>query len=145
MPVMPRRVLALVGSLLVRVQQIDPATVPGLSGTGSVIVHGDFGPQNVLIADDRIDALLDWEFAHIGRPIEDLAWSEWIVRTHHPSARDSLDALFEAARVRPPWDERHAAMVQRCVQLERQTERGNTTEVATLWRDRCAQTEAWTE
>jgi aminoglycoside phosphotransferase (APT) family kinase protein len=139
------RVLALVGSLLVRVQQIDPARVPGLYGRGSVSVHGDFGPQNVLIADDRVCSLLDWEFAHAGRPIEDLAWTEWIVRMHHPSARDALGALFEAARVRPSWGERHAAMVERCVQLEQRTERDITTEVATLWRDRCAQTEAWTE
>ena len=40
-----------------------------------MIVHGDFGPQNVLIAGDNISALLDWEFAHAGQPVEDLAWA----------------------------------------------------------------------
>jgi aminoglycoside phosphotransferase (APT) family kinase protein len=40
---------------------------------GSVaVVHGDAGPYNMLVADDRLNALLDWEFAHVGDPAEDL-------------------------------------------------------------------------
>jgi hypothetical protein len=27
----------------------------------------------------RVTAVLDWEFAHLGQPVEDLAWAEWIV------------------------------------------------------------------
>ena len=138
-------VLALLGSLLVRVQEIDPASIPGLSGPGSVLVHGDYGPQNVLIADDHISALLDWEFAHIGRPIEDLAWTEWIVRMHHPTARDALADFFEASHLHPPWEERHTAMVERCAQLQRRTEQGTSPDLADLWRNRSAQTEAWKE
>lgn len=38
-----------------------------------VIVHGDFNIHNLLVDDGRIAALLDWEFAHIGDPAEDLA------------------------------------------------------------------------
>jgi aminoglycoside phosphotransferase (APT) family kinase protein len=39
------------------------------------LVHGDFRPANVLVGDDgRITALLDWEFAHLGDPAEDLGW-----------------------------------------------------------------------
>ena len=38
-------------------------------------------------------ALLDWEFAHQGDPTEDLAWAEWIVRTHHPTATTDLASL----------------------------------------------------
>ena len=138
-------VFALLGALLVCVQEIDPASISGLAGPGSVLVHGDFGPQNVLIAGDHVSALLDWEFAHIGRPIEDLAWTEWIVRMHHPTARDALADFFEASRLHPPWDERHAAMLERCAQLRRGTEKGSSPDVAELWRDRSAQTEAWTE
>jgi aminoglycoside phosphotransferase (APT) family kinase protein len=70
-----REVLRLLGSLLRELQEIDPASVPGLRGRGDVIVHGDFGPQNVLIEDGRISALLDWEFTHVGCSIEDLAWA----------------------------------------------------------------------
>ncbi len=40
------------------------------------IVHGDFRSGNFLYdADGEIRAVLDWEMAHIGDPLEDLAWS----------------------------------------------------------------------
>lgn len=38
------------------------------------IVHGDPGPGNFLHDGSRIVALTDWEFAHIGDPIEDWAY-----------------------------------------------------------------------
>lgn len=37
------------------------------------VVHGDPGPGNVLIDIDRVVAMTDWEFAHLGDPAED--WS----------------------------------------------------------------------
>jgi aminoglycoside phosphotransferase (APT) family kinase protein len=39
-----------------------------------VLVHGDFKPGNALIQHDRISAMLDWETAHLGDPVEDLGW-----------------------------------------------------------------------
>ncbi|MDB5971514.1 MAG: hypothetical protein JWQ90_3964 [Hydrocarboniphaga sp.] len=39
------------------------------------LVHGDFGFHNLLIADGRIQALLDWEFVHVGDAAEDLAYA----------------------------------------------------------------------
>lgn len=39
-----------------------------------VMVHGDFKPGNALIHEDRISAMLDWETAHLGDPLEDLGW-----------------------------------------------------------------------
>jgi len=36
------------------------------------IVHGDAGPYNLLIDNDRLSALLDWEFVHVGDPAVDL-------------------------------------------------------------------------
>jgi aminoglycoside phosphotransferase (APT) family kinase protein len=38
-----------------------------------VIVHGDIGPGNFLIAEGRVRALIDWEMVRIGHPLEDLA------------------------------------------------------------------------
>ena len=38
------------------------------------IVHGDFRMGNFLIDADGITAVLDWELAHIGDPVEDLGW-----------------------------------------------------------------------
>jgi aminoglycoside phosphotransferase (APT) family kinase protein len=40
------------------------------------LVHGDYRSGNFLYnTDGDIPALLDWEMAHIGDPLEDLAWS----------------------------------------------------------------------
>lgn len=52
-------------------------------------VHGDFAPYNALQDDGRLSAVIDWEFAHLGDPAEDvgycrrymeslLPWSEFL-------------------------------------------------------------------
>ncbi|MGE4431548.1 MAG: phosphotransferase family protein [Sphingobium sp.] len=38
------------------------------------IVHGDYGLHNLLVEGETIQAVLDWEFWHIGDPREDLAY-----------------------------------------------------------------------
>jgi aminoglycoside phosphotransferase (APT) family kinase protein len=54
-----------------------------------VLVHGDFKPGNALIHNDSVSALLDWETAHLGDPLEDLGWltnparaNEFLIPTH---------------------------------------------------------------
>jgi aminoglycoside phosphotransferase (APT) family kinase protein len=39
-----------------------------------VLVHGDFRVGNFMVGPEGLRAILDWEFAHIGDPAEDLAW-----------------------------------------------------------------------
>lgn len=39
------------------------------------VVHGDFRLGNWLVDSDGLRAVIDWEFAHIGDPMEDLAWT----------------------------------------------------------------------
>jgi len=39
-----------------------------------VVTHGDFRLGNLMVDDAGIAAVLDWEFAHISDPAEDLAW-----------------------------------------------------------------------
>jgi aminoglycoside phosphotransferase (APT) family kinase protein len=39
-----------------------------------VLAHGDAGPGNFLFEDGRLTAVIDWELAHLGDPMEDLAW-----------------------------------------------------------------------
>jgi len=39
-----------------------------------VLAHGDAGPGNFLFRDGHLTALIDWELAHLGDPMEDLAW-----------------------------------------------------------------------
>ena len=38
------------------------------------LVHGDFRNGNFIVGPDGIRAVLDWELAHLGNPIEDLGW-----------------------------------------------------------------------
>ena len=47
--------------------------VPDAQGR-PVLVHGDAGPGNFLFDAGHLTALLDWELAHAGDPMEDLAW-----------------------------------------------------------------------
>jgi len=39
-----------------------------------MLVHGDFRHGNLIIGPDGLRAVLDWELAHLGDPMEDLGW-----------------------------------------------------------------------
>lgn len=49
------------------------ANVPELDRP--VLVHGDFKANNLLCDREEVTAVIDWEMAHIGDPVEDLAWT----------------------------------------------------------------------
>jgi aminoglycoside phosphotransferase (APT) family kinase protein len=38
------------------------------------VVHGDFRNGNLVVGPDGVRAVLDWELAHAGDPLEDLGW-----------------------------------------------------------------------
>jgi aminoglycoside phosphotransferase (APT) family kinase protein len=38
------------------------------------LVHGDFRNGNLIVGPDGVRAVLDWELAHVGDPMEDLGW-----------------------------------------------------------------------
>lgn len=40
----------------------------------ATVVHGDFRNGNLLVTESGLAAVLDWELAHLGDPMEDLAW-----------------------------------------------------------------------
>ena len=46
---------------------------PATSGPQAV-VHGDFRNGNLVVGPDGLRAVLDWELAHLGDPLEDLGW-----------------------------------------------------------------------
>ena len=142
-----RAVLEATGALLRRLQtQATPLLAPVLHGRGAAAVHGDFGPQNLLFsADYRVVALMDWEFAHMGDPVEDLAWAEWIVRMHHPAAIGALHALFAGYGEHPEWSLRHAAMLRQCERLEQRCEAEGLLDVQVMWQARLAVTNSWQE
>ncbi len=45
------------------------------SSHGQVLLHGDFRIGNLMLSPTDLLAVLDWEFAHLGDPAEDLAWT----------------------------------------------------------------------
>jgi aminoglycoside phosphotransferase (APT) family kinase protein len=112
------QVLRACGQMLRRIHAIDPALahVEDQDRVGGVLVHGDYGPNNVLLdsAAHEVTAVLDWEWAHPGEPVEDLAWCEWIVRMHHPQDALALEGFFGAYGFAPPWAERQQAMHTQC-------------------------------
>ena len=69
------------------------------------LVHGDFRHGNLIIGSDGLRAVLDWELAHFGDPMEDLGWvcvNSWrFGEIDKPvgglGSRDELFAGYEAA------------------------------------------------
>ena len=68
------------------------------------IVHGDYRTGNFLVdGDGSIRAILDWEMAHIGDPLEDLGWALdplWSADKENPGgmfARAEAIAVWERA------------------------------------------------
>jgi aminoglycoside phosphotransferase (APT) family kinase protein len=49
------------------VEHRPPALRPG-------VVHGDFRLGNVIVGQEGLNAVIDWELAHLGDPMEDLGW-----------------------------------------------------------------------
>lgn len=44
------------------------------AGRPTVLVHGDFRLGNVIVGPEGLVAVLDWELAHLGDPMEDFGW-----------------------------------------------------------------------
>jgi aminoglycoside phosphotransferase (APT) family kinase protein len=67
------------------------------------LVHGDFRVGNLMVAPGGVSAVLDWELAHVGDPLEDLGWlcvPAWrFTRPDRPAAglgtREQLAAAYE--------------------------------------------------
>lgn len=125
---------------------------PGPKG----VVHGDFRFGNLLLAPDRVSAVLDWERVHVGDPLEDLGWlcaKVWRFGGPLPvggmgTREDLLDAYAAVAGWRPTerqlhWWELYAA-VQWGLICVRQADRHlsgreNSVELAVIGRRRCEQ------
>lgn len=68
------------------------------------LVHGDFRLGNLIVGPDGLRAVIDWELAHIGDPMEDLGWlcvKAWRFGGTEPvggiGSREDLYAAYEAA------------------------------------------------
>ncbi|MEY3691675.1 MAG: hypothetical protein RJB57_1331, partial [Actinomycetota bacterium] len=86
------------------------ANRPAVSAT--TVVHGDFRLGNIMVDDSGLAAVLDWELAHIGDPMEDLGWvcvRAWRFGGRAPVAgiggyEELFDAYEAAGRPRPESD-----------------------------------------
>ncbi len=72
--------------------------------SAGAVVHGDFRNGNLMVGPDGLRAVLDWELAHIGDPMEDLGWlcvKAWRFGVDHPvggfGERQDLFAAYERA------------------------------------------------
>ncbi|MFA7554613.1 MAG: phosphotransferase family protein [Spongiibacteraceae bacterium] len=59
-----------------------------------VLVHGDFRVGNMIYGKEGIRTVLDWEMAHIGDPLEDVAWAQLCTWTGKPGGLVDCDAWF---------------------------------------------------
>ncbi len=78
--------------------------------SGTVLVHADFKPGNVLLDDDdAVTALLDWELAHLGDRHEDLGWvTQPLRRGEH-----LIDGAWEAEHLFALYEELTGVAVDR--------------------------------
>ncbi len=69
-----------------------------------VVLHGDFRLGNLMVDRDGLAAVLDWELAHLGDPVQDLAWMcvrSWRFGSPLPAAgvgtREELTQAYQQA------------------------------------------------
>jgi aminoglycoside phosphotransferase (APT) family kinase protein len=83
------------------------------SSHGHVLVHGDFRIGNLMVSERELIGVLDWEFAHVGDPAEDLAWT--LIRAWRFGQDDKhLGGIGDVE----PYLERYNALTGRDVSLE---------------------------
>ena len=68
--------------------------------TSACLVHGDYRLGNIMVNEQGLAAILDWELAHLGDPMEDLGWlcvRAWRFGGAFPAAGlGTYDELFDA-------------------------------------------------
>ncbi len=77
------------------------------------VLHGDFRIGNLMVSETELVGVLDWEFAHVGDPAEDLAWL--LVRAwRFGQDQLHLGGIGEVA----PFLEKYNALTGRNISLE---------------------------
>ena len=77
--------------------------LPKPPASGLSLVHGDWRNGNIAVSEHGLEAAYDWEIAHLGDPMEDLAWicvRSWRFRNDHLEVGGfaKREALFDGYR-----------------------------------------------
>jgi aminoglycoside phosphotransferase len=63
----------------------------------TVLLQGDTGPGNLMFDNGKVTGVVDWELAHFGDPMDDIAWVSWRTTqhtfTHLPDRLREYEAL----------------------------------------------------
>jgi aminoglycoside phosphotransferase (APT) family kinase protein len=78
------------------------SNVPPDPGFAPTLVHGDYGFHNLIMEQGEVTAILDWEFAHMGDPAEDVNYCRQFIERYVPF--DYFLARY-LARGGRPYDE----------------------------------------
>ena len=89
--------VATAGALLRRFHEASRA-LAGRLGGGPVVCHHDSGPNNTVFRDGRPVAFIDFDFAAVGDPLEDVGYLAWSWCISSKPARG--DAASQARQVR---------------------------------------------
>jgi aminoglycoside phosphotransferase (APT) family kinase protein len=83
--------LEVADSMVAKADDVDPLitftldwlreNIPDAEGP-VVVLQGDTGPGNFLYEAGAVTAVLDWELAHLGDPMDDIAWLSWRATQH---------------------------------------------------------------
>jgi aminoglycoside phosphotransferase (APT) family kinase protein len=68
------------------------------------VVHGDFAPENLLVRDGRITAVVDWEQSRVGDVAFDLAGMMYDIEIGSKAGPQVLAALYREIESRVPPD-----------------------------------------
>jgi len=60
------------------------SNVPPDPGFPATLVHGDYGFHNLIMEQGEVTAILDWEFAHMGDPAEDVNYCKQFIERYVP-------------------------------------------------------------
>ncbi len=107
-------IMAALGNALQKLQSIPVQKLHNfLRGSGNVLTHGEYYLPNFTFVTQplSLEAITEWEWAHLGEKVEDPAWMEWYVRMHVGKLIRDLPVFYEAYGVTPIWSERKDAMI----------------------------------
>ena len=80
-------------------QPVISVLIDEITSLKITLVHGDFSPKNIMATTDHRPIVLDFEVAHIGNPVFDLAFllAHLLCKVIHAPQLDQKQALVETA------------------------------------------------